>query len=416
MALRTITFVADYSSPIARRWIHNIVEAGVTVHVVSTRSFKRSPKDAELASIVVVAPPLESLLRLLVVRRRRGGGPTALASPLDQRVRSMPFLVMLTRSRARAAITRQAPDLVHALRLPIEAMVAAQAIGGKLPLVVSVWGNDFTLYAGGYPAIGKLTRRALAATDGLLADCERDRQLATSWGFNSGKPSAVLPGNGGIDLSVFAPIPPDTAVLKRLGLAEVEGPVVFNPRGLRHYVRTVEFLRAIPIVLGDHPDAHFVCAGLKGTQIAERFVAEAGIRGSVTLLRTLTEEEMVTVFRRAEVSVSPSVHDGTPNSLLEAMASGCFPVAGRLPSIEEWIRHRENGLLVDSNDPYDIAEKIELALSDEALRARARGFNLELVRDRAEQHACKVAAIAFYERLLGAPERPSPRSRGGEGK
>ena len=67
---------------------------------------------------------------------------------------------------------------------------------------------------------------------------------------------------------------------------------------------------------------------------------------------------MADVFRRAQIVASPSIHDGTPNTLLEGIACGCFPVAGDLESIREWITPDENGLLFDSNDPQSIAKAI----------------------------------------------------------
>ena len=52
------------------------------------------------------------------------------------------------------------PDIVHAMRYPYEGIIAALA-NPKAPLIVSVWGNDFTLHATASPLIGYYTRRAL---------------------------------------------------------------------------------------------------------------------------------------------------------------------------------------------------------------------------------------------------------------
>lgn len=60
------------------------------------------------------------------------------------------------------------------------------------------------------------------------------------------------------------------------------------------------------------------------------WVKEFGIENAVELLPAFPHEKMGDVFRGAQIVVSPSIHDGTPNSLLEAMACGCFPVAGDL--------------------------------------------------------------------------------------
>ena len=71
---------------------------------------------------------------------------------------------------------------------------------------------------------------------------------------------------------------------------------------------------------------------------------------------------MFSLFRRAEVSVSITDQDGTPNSLLEAMAAGAVPVCSDLPSIREWIEHGSNGFLAAFDDPQAVANALRLAL------------------------------------------------------
>jgi hypothetical protein len=52
------------------------------------------------------------------------------------------------------------PDLVHAMRIPYEGMLAAVA-DLPTPLIISVWGNDFTLHAPSTPLTRRYTRLAL---------------------------------------------------------------------------------------------------------------------------------------------------------------------------------------------------------------------------------------------------------------
>ncbi len=96
------------------------------------------------------------------------------------------------------------PDLVHALRIPYEGMLAANA-GLHVPLIVSVWGNDFTLHAPSTPLMRHHTHWTMLAADALHADCERDIRLAHEWGLDSSKPTLVSPGNGGIHADIFFP-------------------------------------------------------------------------------------------------------------------------------------------------------------------------------------------------------------------
>ena len=92
-----------------------------------------------------------------------------------------------------------------------------------------------------------------------------------------------------------------------------------------------------------------------------------------------------------------SIHDGTPNTLLEGIACGCFPIAGDLESIREWITPNENGLLFDSNSPQSIADAIINAIENKNLRSKAAGLNQEIISTRAEYESNMLRAEEFYE-------------------
>jgi glycosyltransferase involved in cell wall biosynthesis len=106
------------------------------------------------------------------------------------------------------------------------------------------------------------------------------------------------------------------------------------------------------------------------------------------------------VFRAAQVVVSPSIHDGTPNSLLEGMACGCFPVVGDLESIREWIMPGHNGFLVDPNNPQAIADAVLIALEREDLRREAAGLNAKIISARGEYTQNMKLAGEFYESVI----------------
>jgi glycosyltransferase involved in cell wall biosynthesis len=120
----------------------------------------------------------------------------------------------------------------------------------------------------------------------------------------------------------------------------------------------------------------------------------------VRLLPALSAREMAGLLRSALITLSVTEHDGTPNSLLEAMACGSFPIAGDLESIREWIVDQENGLLVSPSDPEQLAEAIFLALGDEALRKHSAVQNRRIIDERADWVEVMPRAESFYERVL----------------
>jgi glycosyltransferase involved in cell wall biosynthesis len=108
---------------------------------------------------------------------------------------------------------------------------------------------------------------------------------------------------------------------------------------------------------------------------------------------------MADLFRQADIAVSPSEHDGTPNTLLEAMACGCLPIAGDIESLREWITPGENGLLFDPDDPHALARSIVQGIEDADLRANAAKENARLIEDRAEYRTSMAKVERFYTTL-----------------
>jgi glycosyltransferase involved in cell wall biosynthesis len=304
-----------------------------------------------------------------------------------------PFTLPRAARALRSYFDEVQPDLVHAMRIPFEGMVAARAYLYS-PLLVSVWGNDFTLHAPSTPLMKGATRITMSRVDGLHTDTWRDVRLAEQWGFDSSRPSIVVPGNGGIRPELFYPLPhaeePDEVEARLL---------VINPRGMRAYVRNDVFFEAIPQILRKRPEVRFLCPSMEGEPEAYAWVEKHQLQEYVQLMPKLSSKALADSYHSSQVMVSPSTHDGTPNTLLEAMACGCFPVAGDIESIREWITDGKNGLLVDPNDPKKLADAIIRALKDHDLRARAAAYNKKIIQERALYRPNMELAERFYEDL-----------------
>jgi glycosyltransferase involved in cell wall biosynthesis len=392
-----LLFVADGRSPIALNWIAAFVQSGHAVHLVST--YACNP-ELELASLEIIPVAFSQAAGMgsasPAAPRRRGlrdVAPVGVRTALRQWLG--PLSLPSAAEKLRHSIARTQPDLVHAMRIPYEGMLAGMALSHQKspPLLISVWGNDFTLHARSNPLLGRRTRHALRRADALHTDCQRDLRMARNWGFGHGKQSAVLPGGGGVQLDVFYPA---------ADLEAASPPTLINPRGFRAYVCNQAFFKAIPLVLASHPEAHFLCPAMANEPQAQRWVRQLGIGEQVELLPPQARPAMADLFRRSLVAVSPSMHDGTPNTLLEALACGCFPVAGDIESLREWIEPGVNGLLVEPDDPHALAQAMVAALDQPELRRSARKQNLRLAAGRADYRKVMAAAEAFYERILGS--------------
>ena len=407
-----ILLVADGRSPITRRWLRGLLAMQNEVTLVST--FPCQPPDG-VSEMVVLPVAFASLSGSQAGRGSKsdaemGAGPAApsRSRKLVARFRNVfqraryslgPLTLRFYGPRFRRVAQRVQPDLIHALRIPFEGMLAAYA-PPDIPLAVSIWGNDLTLHGIGSAAMRRFTTRTLKRANGLAADAQRDIRLARAWGFDVDKAVLTVPGSGGIDL-VETGAAQEMPVISGLPQFSDNTPLVVNPRGFRPgSVRNDIFFQAIPMVLERVPDVQFLCAAMQGQQEAQAWLDRLNIGQHVQLLPYLAQEQLWAIFQRAAVSVSISAHDGTPNSLLEAMAIGCFPIAGDIESLREWIIPGVNGLLVEPDKAQALAEALVLALENPDLREQAAETNRGIIQERAELNLVRSQIAVFYERLL----------------
>ncbi len=387
-----ILLIADGRSPITRRWITMLDPLGHHISLVS--SYPCPPlKGVENLYIIPLAFSSFGGSQADGLKSKSSAGIITRIRPTAQILRHWfgPCTLGPKTGELRRIIKTEKPDILHAMRIPFEGMLASSTPPG-IPLIISTWGNDFTLHAASTPRMRALTRKTMQRASALLSDTRVDVSRAAEWGFDSHKPTLVVPGNGGIYLHEL-----NTTIA---GVAKSTIPTVLNPRGLRSYVRSDTFFKSIPTVLQTFPDTQFLCTSMAGQPEAERWVNALGIKENVQLLPLLTQEELWHEFARAHVSVSISSHDGTPNTLLEAMATGCLPICGDLPSIREWITPGVNGMLVNPQDPQALAEAILLGLTSPQLQASSARLNARIIKDRVDVETIRASVDQLYKAVI----------------
>lgn len=106
------------------------------------------------------------------------------------------------------------------------------------------------------------------------------------------------------------------------------------------------------VLLGDGPCRYSL----------ERQIAGAGLAGSVQFAGTLNQIEVARWMTAASLLCLPSLNEGTPNVIVEALASGVPVVASHVGGVPDLIRQGENGLLVSPADSIALADALEWGL------------------------------------------------------
>lgn len=152
------------------------------------------------------------------------------------------------------------------------------------------------------------------------------------------------------------------------------------------------------VMVGDGP--------LRST-IASR-LRENGLEGIVEMTGWI--DEPVALYRRSLAFALTSRRDALPLTLLEAMSSGCVPVAPRVGNVEDVAVDDENAILVDDREPTSFATAFESVLHDPQRIVRlSRGATT--IRDRYDYETATAQWQKILERLndnhgMNQPARP----------
>ncbi|WBL80342.1 glycosyltransferase family 4 protein [Bradyrhizobium xenonodulans] len=103
-----------------------------------------------------------------------------------------------------------------------------------------------------------------------------------------------------------------------------------------------------------------------------------GVESQVTMTGTKSRADALELMSRARIFVLPSLWEGVPVSVVEAMKMGLPVVASRIAGNQELIRHGETGLLADPLAPTEFAEHLSSLLDypqlAQSLATRAASF------------------------------------------
>ena len=169
---------------------------------------------------------------------------------------------------------------------------------------------------------------------------------------------------------------------------------------LDHQKGTTYFLQAAAHVHRLRPRTRFVVAGDGHLLEEHRAEAEAlGITGHTTF--TGFCEDVPALQSALDLQVFPSLWEGTPLTVFEAMAMGLPIVSTAVDGLAEILRHRENALLVPARDPEALAAGMLELVDDAALAARL-GARAEQDSRRFDVCATVRELEAIYRELVGA--------------
>jgi L-malate glycosyltransferase len=257
------------------------------------------------------------------------------------------------------------------------------------PYSVYVVGSDILI---GGKLKRTISRRALSAASTVFSNgrylAEKTREVAPR--------ARILPLYIGTDTSKFCP-----------GDRPLSPISIVCTRGFMPIYNNELLIRALAHLPDHLPDYETVFAAAgpeleKARTLAVQILTPSQ-RSKVKFLGGASRDTLATLLSQAHIYVSAALSDGTSLSLMEALASGAFPVLSNIPANEEWVDTKaKNGLLVPCDDPRELARALTTAIEDEALRAAAGVKNRQLILERADLKSNMAAMLQELARGTGS--------------
>lgn len=351
-------------------------------------------QDSQIDFIIVGSTPAKEAHSLINdMLRNTGLASYTLVSSWKSESRLSWALDIFLRQRIRGKqigklVLAHRPHFVHAIELQHAGYATTWAINHirlvQAKLIVTNYGSDIFWFKR-FKTHSLRIRKILEQADFYSAECQRDMALASEYGF-SGKFLPVIPNAGGFDgqylTSPKVPSEQRNLILVK-GYHGWVGRAHIAIRGLEQIAKE---LTGFSIIV-------FSC-----NKSTLKLINNIKKRTSLDIIgfkkNSLSHNQMMTYFQEAKIYLGVSLSDGISTSMLEALASGCFPIQTSTSCAEEWFLDGKQGLLIDEINQTVIANKVLEGLKiakDSGWRPEQKSLELRL-----SHGAILQKALQFY--------------------
>jgi glycosyltransferase involved in cell wall biosynthesis len=238
--------------------------------------------------------------------------------------------------------------------------------------------------------------RVLMDCSQIISDNRVNIQYANELGVSEEKFASLVPvpGTGGLDIEMLS---------SSVTLPSKRERIVLWPKAYESV-----WSKAIPVLeviqqAWEHirPCEFHILAMTSDVEMWFNALPEAIKTQCIVYEDRIPRYQVLALMKRARVLFAPSLVDGIPNSLYEAMACGAFPIVSPLETIATVVKDQENVLFARNLYPDDMVEALIRAMSDDDFVDRVAQNNFELVRQIADRAKIAPRVVDYYFSIAG---------------
>jgi N-acetyl-alpha-D-glucosaminyl L-malate synthase BshA len=276
------------------------------------------------------------------------------------------------------------PDIIHAQNLDMGVGGVLAKLFLKIPYVVYGRGTDVYSPWIFKKTISKIIIKNAGAAITLTEDMKKEMTKIYS------RDISVIPN--GLDINKFNNLSKEN-IRRSMNISNDEKIIIFVGRlhpikGVEYLIESMDFIRQ-----NDVKTKLIIVGDGVGRKKLEKLVNKFDLSKNVLFVGIISNEDIPKYLTLSDILVLPSLKEGFPNILLEAMASGLPIVATNVGGIPEIIKNGENGFLVEPKNPKAISEKVLSLFENNEIRRMiieknredAKKYNWENITEKLEE-------------------------------
>ncbi len=280
------------------------------------------------------------------------------------------------------------PDVIQTFVMQSTAVPLAPVIKKypKLKWIYSAWGNDL-YFRQTIPEDLENIKNTLPKIDFMFADCDRDAELAKTLGFE-GKYLGTFPGGGGYEIEKY-----------KQWFCKYEDRKTILIKGYQGKLgRCSIVLEAISNLKDLLSPYDIYVFGATMEAINRSFELRLSEWKNFTIVGKITHLEVMKKMGEAKIYIGNNISDGMPNTLLEAIVMGAFPIQSNPGgATAEIIIQEKNGLLINHpENASEIEESIRKILDDKDIMKQAFSYNYKYIQPNLEREKIKKEVQKRY--------------------
>ncbi|MDH3627087.1 MAG: glycosyltransferase family 4 protein [Acidobacteriota bacterium] len=245
------------------------------------------------------------------------------------------------------------------------------------------------------PWILRSERKSVGQADRIVTVSPQSKKdLIRFYPHVADKTTAVL---NGVDVAAFHAADDDqTDCRERLGLRPGQLLIVSSPGNLEDERKGLKYMFEAFTQFPEGLDWKCVVLGRGSSDGYSKWLSHANVAPRVEFPGFVSREHKIDLLNAADLFTMPSLLEGCPTAMLEALAARCAVASTIVGGIPDLIRSEDQGLLVEAEDTAAFRDAMLTLLQDDQRRRRIADNNRRIALQELTWEATAEKTLAVY--------------------